>query len=47
MTPKSDPAVDRLLDQREAQGLPRHVDDPDALARIVAVLLNASRSEAA
>lgn len=34
-----DPAdVERLLDQREAQGLPRTVTDPAALAKVATVL---------
>jgi hypothetical protein len=35
------PAVQRLLDEREAQNLPRHVTDAGVLAQIAA-LLNAS-----
>jgi hypothetical protein len=34
------PAVDRLLDERERQGRPRHVED-DAVIAAVAQLLNA------
>ena len=37
------PAVARLLDDRETQGLPRHVNDPGVLAQVVA-LLNAKNA---
>jgi hypothetical protein len=35
------PALQRLLDEREDQGLPRHVEDESVLAQI-AQLLNAT-----
>jgi hypothetical protein len=34
------PAVDRLLAEREAQGLGRHVEDEGALAQIADLLFN-------
>lgn len=33
--------VERLLDEREAQGLPRTIEDPVVLARIAAILQSA------
>jgi hypothetical protein len=32
------PAVARLLDEREAQGLPRHIEDSTALERVATLL---------
>jgi hypothetical protein len=39
-------AVTRLLAEREAQGLPRHVFDPVALAAVAEVLLTANAKNA-
>lgn len=41
---EADPTVERLLDQAEAQGLPRHVTDRDALAKIATILRHAGKS---
>jgi hypothetical protein len=38
------PAVQRLLDERENQSLPRHVEDDGVLAQIAA-LLNAKNAD--
>jgi hypothetical protein len=38
------PAVDKLLDEREDQGLPRHVEDEGVLAQ-VAQLLNVKNAD--
>jgi hypothetical protein len=33
-----DSAVERLLDEAEAQGFPRHITDPDVLDRIAGIV---------
>ncbi len=50
MTGRTDPDqelqrhVERLLAERVAQGLPRHVEDPDTLARVAVLLREAPKA---
>lgn len=39
-------AVERLMDERVAQGLPRHITDPLAIATIAGIMANVDRREA-
>lgn len=41
--PRDNPVIRELLDQREAAGLPRHIEDPIVLRQIRAVLDDTAR----